>query len=655
MESAAELINSTPGAKIKIPATKFKIKKLINPLYEPIFYVLCPKCKNHSPTVNTTINCESCNIPLNRAKSKYFVYIPIEDQLKKSINDNFDGIISYSERFSNNGNTITDVQDCYQFKEAQKKHPHSMILSMTLNTDGAQLFNSSNKSIWPIQIILNCLHPSIRFLLENIIVVALHSEKPNMTDFFFPLLKELKEIQTRGGINISHAGKMINFIPIITMCTLDLPAKAALQEMVGHTGYKGCSYCLHPGVSIKPDKNSKAVVRYVKKDGIRDRTHNGILRTYQKLSSSPIDGIKAVSCMVAASEFDLINGYGIDYLHCALLGVMKKLLDLWLNSKNHNKAFYLHKKSQEALNNRIVNIKPVSEITRKPGSIFVRSEYKGNEYRTLMLYYLRYSLKDLLPMRYIDHFHLLSSSIYILLKESISQEMILLAENRLNEFAILFESLYGQSNVTMNLHLLRHIPNAVRNLGPLWTQSTFLFETNNGELVHSNQAKKDCLHQISWKYVAKCSIQSENLKKIETDMIDIGEKSTLVLNANELLAINGFNVDIENNVLTIYKFIKIRGVKITSLSSKKVKTVDYFIEYRNNHVGMVKFYFVSNYIVYAFIENYTINERIDHLFEVTPSKCYDIINVKEIKRKMIHMDIGKIQIATSIPNKYEKP
>lgn len=80
----------------------------------------------------------------------------------------------------------------------------------------------------------------------------------------------------------------------------------------------------------------------------------------------------------------------------------------------------------------------------------------------------------------------------MLLEKEISHENICTAEIRLNEFVEKFEDFYGKHNVTMNIHLLKHIANSVRNLGPLWAQSAFSFETNNGVIVRANQAKKRC-------------------------------------------------------------------------------------------------------------------------------------------------------------------
>lgn len=145
---------------------------------------------------------------------------------------------------------------------------------------------------------------------------------------------------------------------------------------------------------------------------------------------------------------------------------------------------------------------------RKPKSLFSKGDFKANEYRCLLLYYFRFALSGLLDMKYVKHFQLFSSSIYNLLKASISHEEIREAEIKLNQFADSFEELYCRNNVTMNLHLLRHMPMAVRYLGPLWAQSAYGFEANNGVVTRSNTACSEIVHQLAWKYVMKCYNQT---------------------------------------------------------------------------------------------------------------------------------------------------
>lgn len=200
--------------------------------------------------------------------------------------------------------SIRDVHDCIQFKTVQQNYPYLIVLPLTVNTDGARIYNSNNESIWPIQIYQNYLHPRIRYIPNNIMVVGPHSGKPNMNDFFYPFLMELKRIEENGGVKIHHNGQDFAFLPIITMMTADLPAKAEVQGIKGHSGYNACSYCLHPGTLVKASQKSMAVVRYIRRDNAPARTHDDILKIYKRLKSEPINGLKIISCMVGASHFD---------------------------------------------------------------------------------------------------------------------------------------------------------------------------------------------------------------------------------------------------------------------------------------------------------------------------------------------------------------
>lgn len=650
LEALSSLVNSTPGALYRIPTTKYKIKKLIDPLFATQYHINCINCDKYSATTTNKVQCESCGVQLNKSTSQYFVYLPLTAQLKKCIEENFDDIISHRARFTESSDTITDVQDGIQFKAAQKNHPESIVLSLTVNTDGAKIFNSTSKSVWPIQICQNYLPPGKRYRPENVIVVGLHSGKPNMHKFFYPYLDEMKKLHDEG-ININRNGQTFNFVPVTTFFTGDIPAKAAVQCLNGHCGYFACGYCLHKGELIKKHSNSKAFVRYVKRASTI-RTHNDMLEIYRKLNATPINGVKDVSCMIAADDFDMIHGFSIDYMHCVLLGILKKLLKLWLDKENFKQPYFIHNRRQVVLSKRILCVKPISEITRKPRSIFERNDFKANEYRSLLLYYLRFCLVGLLPIRYIDHFQLLSSAIFTLLQEKISQEDILTAEERLNVFADKFEDCYGKHNVTMNLHLLRHIANGVRHLGPLWAQSTFSFETNNGVLVKSNQATNDFLHCLAWRYTVKKSLD-EKIEENDRETY-VGGRSTIRINSEEISELNEIGCNIDSNILVIYRFINFGKTRITSLKSKEKTTADFFVQLRCGEIGIVEYYFAVEDSAYACISIYEIIDSIDHLKVVRPTDTRKIFSVDKIKCKLMYLKIEQHEIICKIPNRFEK-
>lgn len=520
----AKIINCTPESTVQVPTTKYLIKKCLQPEFELETHIKCHRCLNFFGSSKNQTRCDSCDISIKTSNSEYFIYISIKKQLEHSIKKHIEEIVSYNTH-ERQENVMRDIFDTKMFMQIQKKYAGYIILPLIINTDGVKVFNCNHKSLWLIQTIQGWLPPSIRFYPTNVMVLAAHfsNKKPKMRDFFYPLLKDIRQMQNDGGIKFNYRGEDLYFMPIIFSCCCDLPAKTDLLEMSGHTAYYGCGFCLLPGITVQ-GKN-RAMPRYIKgTDNYELRSHENMVRIYAQLKNEPIKGVKRMSCMVAANGFDLINSVSIDYMHCVLLGIMKKLLNLWLDSTNHNMPYYIEKRHQIALSHRIVNIKPISEISPRPRSLFSRGDFKANEYRSLLYYYIYFALDGLLPSKYIKHFRLLSGAIYALSMESIPIESINRARRQLSDFANDFEILYGESNVVMNLHLIRHITMQVENLGPLWSQSAFAFEANNGIVTKSNSSTKDIVHQIMWKYSMKKKFIQQWLMQSHMDLRSVVKK-----------------------------------------------------------------------------------------------------------------------------------
>lgn len=87
-------------------------------------------------------------------KNDFLVYFPLENQLKKVLNDHFDEIIRFSKR-EKNGGIISDTDDGFLFKRIQESNPFSLMLSLTLNTDGGNVYKSSKNSSLAGTIILH--------------------------------------------------------------------------------------------------------------------------------------------------------------------------------------------------------------------------------------------------------------------------------------------------------------------------------------------------------------------------------------------------------------------------------------------------------------------------------------------------------------------
>ncbi len=173
-------------------------------------------------------------------------------------------------------------------------------------------------------------------------------------------------------------------------------------------------------------------------------------------------GVKGLSPLHILPAFDVIQGVPIDYMHCLLEGIGKKLCTLWLTPSPSD--YYVGKHIQ-LLDERLLSIKPPDAITRTPRSLTQRGKWKGylpytlrvlvyeqnshalstaSEYRAWILFYALPVLQGVLPDSCLHHFTLLVSSSHLLLGENITAQQLALCDRMLEEFYQGFEALYGE-------------------------------------------------------------------------------------------------------------------------------------------------------------------------------------------------------------------
>lgn len=441
LEDTARLINDTPGATIKIPTTKYKLMKTFVSLsgFQIEFHILCTQCKIYSNhIVDGAHEYEKCSRKLKATETNHFIYIPLEEQLKRLLNRHYDSVVSFATGIdTNNSASVKDIHDGEVVKNLMKSKNN--LLSVMINSDGVALKKSGNKSFWPIQVVCNFLPPYKRYHLPNILSVGFYysNEKPDMLKFARPLAEELKSLESNGFIYKNRV-----FRVAVTHAVFDLPAKAMFLQMKQYNGYDACGFCLQAGKYI-----SDLGVRYGNDTECAElRKHEDFVAAMHKIMNTSADndvqGVTGICPATSFEHFDLVKSFCLDYMHNTLLGVTKQLLEFWLNPKLKH-ASLIKKTVRIRLNQRIASIKPPKFISRLPRSLDQRNKFKASEVRSMLLYYLPVCLKGILEKKYLEHFTVLSACIYKLLCTEITNLDLSLAEHHLKLFVGQFEELYA--------------------------------------------------------------------------------------------------------------------------------------------------------------------------------------------------------------------
>ena len=488
--------------------TLYKFKKFFSFLVLPFkccYY--CSQCVNpisvNPITFATVTACSVCNTAINSVKDlSYFIHISISDQIRSLFVQKtfYDNLLHRFTRVKANQGGYEDIYDGSLYKDLMS--PNGILssqnnISLTWNIDGLPVFSSSKFSLWPCYLVVNELPYRLRLLKENIIIGGLWfgEEKPNMHVYLKPIIGELAMLEQHG-IEVQSPSVPHPFVSkaVLLAGTCDLPAKCLILNTIQFNGMFGCSKCLQPGLSFPTSaRGSVHVYPFSSEDPCgpaRSRIQNDLDARQAVAEKSVINGVKGPSWLRKLETYDIIDGTAIDYMHCVLLGVMRLLLSLWISSEHHNEHYYIGRQVK-LIDSRLETINPPSIITRKPRKLSIHFKYyKASEYRAFLLYYSLPVLSGILPSQYWNHYSLLVVSIHTLLQQSISDRQLNQCQYLINTFCQQFEVLYSQRYMSANVHLLLHLPNTVRQLGPLWVFSCFYFEGQNGmlkRLVHGTQ------------------------------------------------------------------------------------------------------------------------------------------------------------------------
>ena len=472
--------------------------------------------------------CNSCEELFDENESirngNYFIYIPLQQQIVRLLSNHkvFPYLTNRHLDVILSSKTVNDVTTSALYKELIVKHGHNPNdVSLTWNTDGIPIFKSSNFSIWPLQAFVNELPPHLRG--KNILLVGLwFGQKPVMNTFLKPFVEECRKLESSG---FTFGNEVLPRKVFALLLSADSPARAIVRNAKQFNGQYGCDWCEFEGVPV-PNSNRPPVRYYPFRTPVIMRTsENQAEYALEATATTAVKGVKGMTVADLLPTFDTVRGTVTDFMHSVCQGVVRQLVDQWVNSKYHGESYYIGQKVN-MVDERLQLISPRSEIHRSPRGISHRYYWKASEWMAFIFYSL-VILQGILPSRYLNHFFLFVYGIYTLLGDSISDDAISLAEFCLTKFVIQLEELYGLSSCKFNVHCLTHLAHSVKDCGPLWATSTFTFEAHNHVLVNMFHGTQSVPQQITDTFLLKSKVSSMARTCINSDDSSVSVRNVL--------------------------------------------------------------------------------------------------------------------------------
>lgn len=334
------------------------------------------------------------------------------------------------------------------------------IVELVIGIDGLPITRCSNSQLWPI---LAYVKPENSFEKKHVFPVGLFwgKSKPiDSNEFLYDFVNETKALLSNG-LKIND---QIIPVTIFSFCC-DAPAKSFLTKTKGHTGLSSCSRCTQEGEYLCnrtsfPYKNVMSP----------KRTHASfVAKSHDDYHVSNVNTI-----LLDLPNFNIVERFSLDYMHLTCLGVMRKLIFLWMNGPL-SVRLPNSKIKQISANLRLVkNYIPI-EFCRKPRDVEEACRWKATEFRQLLIYTGPIILKNILSKKCYTNFMCLHIAMVILISPNLTK-YIEFAQLLLNSFVKYFQDIYGKHLISHNIHGLLHLCEDYKLFGPLDNVSCFPFE-----------------------------------------------------------------------------------------------------------------------------------------------------------------------------------
>ena len=356
-------------------------------------------------------------------------------------------------------------------------------IHLQVNIDGLPLFKSSSQQFWPI---LGLLQKFDKPMSPFIIGLYSGNEKPSSLDEYLEeFVSEMKYLETHGieHEGIFHAVSICNFV-------CDTPARAYIKQVKGHTGYYGCDKCTQRGHYLAnhrtfPDTAAPLRTNTAFDEMSDEDHHNG-------------------PTILTTLNLGMVTDFALDYMHLVCLGVVKKLIILWLKGPL---VCRIGGQAKMHISSVLVSlgVHLPKEFVRKPRSLRKVDYWKAKEFRMFLLYTGIIALKGKVAEAVFKNFLLLFVAIRILISPTMSSELRNYSSDLLITFVQHFSQLYGAQYVSYNIHALIHLPSDVQRHGCLDEISSFPFENYLGKIKRWLRKPNHPISQV----IRRLSEQSE--------------------------------------------------------------------------------------------------------------------------------------------------
>ncbi|KAG2211979.1 hypothetical protein INT45_014171 [Circinella minor] len=323
----------------------------------------------------------------------------------------------------------------------------------------------------------------LRYKDNNMIQLAIiptASRAGNLDSFLAPVIEELKQLETVGIDVVCDDKEIHNYKARLVLAMGDIPGVASLAHYAGHMSIYGCRICLIKSERLESTQsyerrsnNPQAHIGYGRYfPGSQDLDPSRSISDFEE--GDPIYGLNQSTPFAKLKSFHAPFFFGLDEMHLFGCNIGPSL---WAMVTNQSllAPYYLNKSQRTAISNAIQISRPTwpgifdGRITDVVKST---KDTRAVDYIDSLLYVFPTIIIDQLednncPTEAISALASLVKACALSLSWEITSTDIVVIEECIEVWHMFALNNMNHNLYTVNFHYLRHIPEALQQLGPM--------------------------------------------------------------------------------------------------------------------------------------------------------------------------------------------
>lgn len=470
-EQFMSIINRRFGYKILPKSITTLLRRINSEVYDQKYSFQC-KCNTtvHFMVKNArvcgVIKCENCQKIFNGyddlKEYNYYCSLLIKQQ-----------IIDLSHKFS---------------KPDVAEEVSSLSIGIILAVDAIPIFKSNDSSLHVLMCFIDRMKPLGKSAIPIVSTLYFGKGKPALPIFFSKFMIEYQDLSENPFETAWNTHTKIYIKCILA----DAPCRAWILGMQQFNGKYGCHRC------YTKIEDGKWQLKKYSEHRLRtlDETEE-YRRVFSHGNHSNVMGINGITPLSVLNNFNYINLVAVEYIHSAILGVVKNLIkNIMFESQWGNRMFVNSARpSIQYFSEKFKSISPPSSIKRYR-SLDCMAHYKSSEFENLLFFFAYPLLKDKLKKEYLLHIFLLCSALHKLITkddENSRQQAI----HQLDLFIDLATRLnYPDTLKKYNTHAILHLVEDNRHIGKLLLYNAYGYENTLGNLKKKVKSPTNIVQQI---------------------------------------------------------------------------------------------------------------------------------------------------------------